>query len=671
MPDSFVQYESEFNDWIYSGYNGSKSETIEFIEHLFHRSEKPNLGDKELWPHQKEAILRVIFSYEIEKDILGNKYLLKIVTGGGKSLIIASIIAWLKYAYKENFDRFLIITPNLIVRDRLKDEFVRSQERDKTVFEIWSLTPDEDLNSRINATVLESGSGPQGTITADIIITNIQELYTSGTNTARNLAFIKDSYPRIAIFCDEAHNSVADEFTRVLSILKDNTKLRVDTTATPERADNTYPDSKLIYSFDITAAMEAPKPIIKNIIVFQPEARIVEITYTNAITNEKKKITEFDEKEWNEYERRIKPFQWIMDPAPMKMLISISLNALQRKKIDSNGKYKPLLFVVTMGIEEAKRAQKFLEDEFNIRTLLVTEESSEEDRLEARRIGSKDSPYDAVVSVFMLREGWDVAEVSVILLLRKILSPVYGQQIIGRGLRKINKKNPDPETLFVVDHPMMDHGWLWKLMNVSRIRQDLLPTDIIEEKDEELPPRFKFIQKLVNPEKFIRVKEPVANTDFQSKINEIRKRLSDEEVVSNWKDVLEQVKYGENDSVVITGVALESIKKKELGKKFGTEVIEPRSESLFQEQPESKITIEIFKGEVVSMAKSLIEENSLDMTATSKLYDAIMDHIIHKFFQDRSISEVSEEDLALVYRLLLDVRKTFTRGIIKGILSEG
>ncbi|MEM0134177.1 MAG: hypothetical protein QXU18_02965, partial [Thermoplasmatales archaeon] len=247
-----------------------------------------------------------------------------------------------------------------------------------------------------------------------------------------------------------------------------------------------YPDSKLIYSFDITAAMDSPFPVIKNIVVLQPEAHIVEITYTNTQTKERKKITDFTPEEIEQYEKRVKPFQWIMDPAPMKMLLSISVNALAQKKREAKEAYKPLLFVVTMGIEEAKMTKEFLEKEFNLKTLLVTEESDNKDREEAKKIGSFSSPYEAVVSVFMLREGWDVAQVSVVLLLRKISSPVFGQQIIGRGLRKIKKSSSDPEILFVVDHPKLDHNWLWKLMNVSRIRQDIFPGEEIGE--EEIPP---------------------------------------------------------------------------------------------------------------------------------------------------------------------------------------
>ena len=66
MPNLFVKYQSDYEDWKNSGYQGCKTETIEFIEHLLHRTEKS------LWPHQKEAILRIIYLYEIKKNELNN-----------------------------------------------------------------------------------------------------------------------------------------------------------------------------------------------------------------------------------------------------------------------------------------------------------------------------------------------------------------------------------------------------------------------------------------------------------------------------------------------------------------------------------------------------------------------------------------------------------------------
>ena len=665
MPDSFIRYENEFRDWVMSGYPGVKSETLEFIEHLLHRD-----SVLQLWGHQKEGILRVIYSYEIQNRALGDKYLLKIVTGGGKSLIIASIIAWLKFSYPANFEKFLIICPNLIVKDRLSKDFIRSQENNMmTVFEKWDITPDEVINKRLSATILESGGNPQNILNADVVITNIQELYTFGTNTFRNLDYLGKNVSKIAIFNDEAHNSVAPEFTNVLDRLVPITGLRLDTTATPERADGNYPDSKLIYSFDITAAMDSPHPVIKNIVVLQPESHIVEITYTNSQTKEQRKITEFTPEEMEEYAEGVKPFQWIMDPAPMKMMLSISINALSQKKREAGGSYKPLLFVVTMGIEEAKKTKEILEDEFNMKTLLVTEESDKNDRNAAKNIGSSESPYEAVVSVFMLREGWDVSEVSVILLLRKVASPVFGQQIIGRGLRKIRKGSSDPEILFVVDHPKLDHNWLWKLMNVSRIRQDILPNDEIGE--ESIPTRSQFIQKLVNPDNLILVKSPTVGPSFQSKLAKIRENLKNEDPVLNWREKLDEVNYDTLGSAEITAVMMDRLRKRSIGKKFGLEVEDSGKGQLFTGSSSYDLKAFDVTMEVANMVREMIEENAYDITQQEKLYNIVMDHICHKILNDNPLSSADSEKLKIIVRLMPEIKKSFTKGILKGILIEG
>src|SRR5207302_10876669 len=55
----------------------------------------------------------------------------------------------------------------------------------------------------------------------------------------------------------------------------------------------------------------------------------------------------------------------------------------------------------------------------------------------ARRVDQGDSPVNAIVSVLMLREGWDVQNVTVIVGLRPYTSKanILPEQTIGRGLR--------------------------------------------------------------------------------------------------------------------------------------------------------------------------------------------------------------------------------------------
>ncbi len=52
-------------------------------------------------------------------------------------------------------------------------------------------------------------------------------------------------------------------------------------------------------------------------------------------------------------------------------------------------------------------------------------------------IARVDSPYTAIVSVMMLKEGWDVRNVKVIVPLRPCDSRQLTEQLLGRGLRRM------------------------------------------------------------------------------------------------------------------------------------------------------------------------------------------------------------------------------------------
>src|SRR6266581_207832 len=106
------------------GYSGIKDETRDFIENLMGRSRS-----RKLWRHQEEAVLRAIYC----REVLGKKNILEnIVTGGGKTLIIACIVAWLRLAF--DLRKFLLLTPNLIVKDRLEIDFEGGK-----IFKEWQL----------------------------------------------------------------------------------------------------------------------------------------------------------------------------------------------------------------------------------------------------------------------------------------------------------------------------------------------------------------------------------------------------------------------------------------------------------------------------------------------------------------------------------------------------
>src|SRR5207253_4759968 len=122
------------------------------------------------------------------------------------------------------------------------------------------------------------------------------------------------------------------------------------------------------------------------------------------------------------------------------------------------------------------------------------------------RIAGKAEKVRAVVSVLMLREGWDVPAVSVILLLRKFSSRVYGQQVVGRGLR-LNQRGEDAqEFCAIVDHEKLDHKWLWELVG-AKVKTGIDQGDLFGV-EEDLPPKRKH-QLVVHPENVIEIPEPL------------------------------------------------------------------------------------------------------------------------------------------------------------------
>jgi len=656
MHNAFQDQERDFDDWVAEGFPGIKEESRHFLENLrkFDRSPK-------LWKNQIQGINHIVYAYEI----LGMKnVLLNIVTGGGKTAIIAGAIAWLKMSY--NISKFLIIVPNLIVRDRLEMDFT-----DKIVFKKFKFFPPElesQMLNELDLHTLESGHGPQGIMSSGIVLGNIQQLYTTNISGQRNLAFVSNYAPEIAIFNDEAHNTPAPEYNNVLSILSSKCKFRLDTTATPDRADGQTPDSDMIYQYDISQALE--DKIVKSIVVYEPEVKIVELTYTNPETGEKKIVTEL-EKEFKEAEQRIKPFQWILDPEPMKKQIALAMLRLQEQRRRANNRYKPILFVVTMSIREGERAQKVLKDTFNVNTLLVTEESDEQDRLSARNIGKIDSSYDAVVSVLMLREGWDVPEVSVILLLRKFSSPVYGQQVIGRGLRRIIRDSEESEILAVIDHPRLDHDWLWRLVAVSKIRQNVLPDEIFG--DEDLPEKAK-IQRLTKPENFIVIPSP----EYETKIDfdKAKKEIPEDQIEARWREMLESVEYDKN-VWLISRTKVESVRASQLDKTRNMEVdYDTASINRMSSGKNGKNNISLeelredFKAELLSIASNLLREAGFGGMKRGILYGVIMDHVISKIFKGKSLSEADRQDIEFALENSQEIQKSFSKSVVSGILKE-
>jgi len=339
MFNQFARYEQAFADWRRDGYPGVKPTTYKYIDCLSEPSDDQTARPGTLWAHQWEAFLRVIYCYEIlDKAELGkNGLLLNIVTGGGKTAVIAALIGWLRIAH--NVQKFLLLCPNLIVRDRLEDDFEGGKVfRARGLLPPWAHIRPEDFP----LTTLGTGKdgGWASLLSADVVVGNIHQFYQSNKSGESNLSALMNG-PDFALFNDEAHNSPAEEYEATLRRMMQKIVLRVDTTATPDRADGRNPESDMVYEYGVTDALA--DMVIKTPVVYQPDIKTVQLTYTDAKTGEKRRVEEID---WDEVDRLgLSATQWVTDDEPMRQQMAIALRRLdeqeRRAKITTRRRSRP------------------------------------------------------------------------------------------------------------------------------------------------------------------------------------------------------------------------------------------------------------------------------------------------------------------------------------------
>ncbi len=671
MFNRFARYEDAFRDWRRDGMPGLKADSYKYVEFLTSPDDDQAARPGTLWPHQWESFLRVVYAHEIlgKAEIGADGVLLNVVTGGGKTAVIAAVVAWLRVA--RGVQKFVMLCPNLIVRDRLEDDFEGGKVfKDRDLLPPWTVYRPEDF---ILTTL---GSGKEGgwasLLSASVVLGNIHQFYLSNKSGQSNLSALMNG-PEFALFNDEAHNSPAPEYDATLRRMREKVVLRVDTTATPDRADGQTPDSDMIYEYGVTDALA--DGIIKTPVVYQPDIKTVQLTYTDARTGERRKVEEID---WDEVDRLgLNATQWVTDDEPMRQQMAIALRRQEEQERRAKGRYQPILFVVAVCKADAEKAEQTLNKYFKLKTLLVTEDSDEADRQKARELGKQQrtaKPYKAVVSVLMLREGWDVPEVGVILLLLKFGSKVYGQQVIGRGLRRVRAKGvetTEPQVCAVVDHPKLEHQWLWDIFNAKK-RENVLLDDLFDETEDLPPPPPK--QELEKPQLVIDLPpvDPSAVDDGEFDVGDVS---PPPKPLEGWKEALEAIEY-DPTVVEITKVGIAGVVGQELGGR-GWKTIQSAPDASGPEgavaQVSDEAVREAVKAGLLEMAESLTVEAGYAATFKDRVYSALLHHVRAKFLNGSSLGLAERAEVDFAWKMLRQVQTKVgaVPGLIAGIIEHG
>ncbi|HSW61966.1 MAG TPA: DEAD/DEAH box helicase family protein [Dissulfurispiraceae bacterium] len=146
MFNKFSRYEDAFREWRRDGMPGLKADSYKYIEFLTSPDDEQSPRVGTLWSHQWEAFLRVVYAHEIlgKTEIGTDGLLLNIVTGGGKTAVIAGVVAWLRITH--SVQKFVMLCPNLIVRDRLEDDFQKGKVfKDRDLLPGWTAYQPDDF----------------------------------------------------------------------------------------------------------------------------------------------------------------------------------------------------------------------------------------------------------------------------------------------------------------------------------------------------------------------------------------------------------------------------------------------------------------------------------------------------------------------------------------------
>lgn len=379
------------------------------------------------------------------------RYAFKMATGSGKTVVIAMATVW-SYFHKRRVARspmstnFLLLAPNVIVYQRLEKDFASNQ-----IFYELPLVPPE-WKAEWNLNVILRGEDTEPGPSGNFFLTNIQQIYESRetewtpanaveallgrkpkdvTTQARSMLERVKSLRDLVVMNDEAHH-VHDEdlqwhktLIAIHEAIPTGISAWLDFSATPKDQNGTY-FPWIVTDYPLAQAVE--DRIVKAPLIVHRVKR----TDPDHVTKEN--VAEVYG-EW--------------------LLAAIERWKEHYKTYKSLGQ-KPVLFVMAEKNVFADQIGKWLVSGagFTEKEVLVihtdtageiTKKDLEVAREAARDIDLPDNKVKVIVSVLMLREGWDVRNVSVVLGLRPFTSEakILPEQAVGRGLRLMQDIGPD------------------------------------------------------------------------------------------------------------------------------------------------------------------------------------------------------------------------------------
>ena len=485
--------------WRDDNYQGASETSKSLLNFWFHQEHHVGQTKFSFFFSQREAVESIIYLYEVAKakdkyelmrfdssgrvsagmfDENWTRYVVKMATGSGKTKVMGLTLVWSYFHKLYETDsllskNFLVIAPNIIVLNRLRKDFDGLKMFLDEPFVPENGYADKDWKNDFQLTLHIQDELKPITESGNIFLTNIHRVFFNedpelsfedtflgvkpkpDADTSKGLDLGKvlrsDKIKDLVVLNDEAHHihdsslawfkSIEDISNKLKLKNSNGLSLQADYSATPKH-NNGAIFVQTICDYPLVEAIK--QNVVKSPVLPDEASR-----------------QKIQEKDSSDFVERYRDY------------IHLGYLEWEQQYEELKSQKTPILFIMTMSTKEADQAATFLESTYpkmkNSVLTIHTNNSGEisetatskkaKEELEKLRKAADDidkdySPYKAVVSVLMLREGWDVRNVSTVVGLRPFGadSKILPEQTIGRGLRKMFPLDT-PENLVVVGTP--------------------------------------------------------------------------------------------------------------------------------------------------------------------------------------------------------------------------
>ena len=495
--------------WRQAGYAGASATSISLLRWWFERDHLIEEGDGSLSPFryyfaQREAVESVIWLYDVRRardkfDLLRfdasgavssgmfdedwPRYVLKMATGAGKTKVLSLLLAWSFFHKLYETDstlsrNFLVIAPNIIVLDRLRADFDGLR-----IFFNDPVLPSNGHNGRNWRDDFQLTLHIQDDVrtvreTGNIFLTNIHRVFlgdvsdpsfedddlrdyfldpfgpkpVGGTTDSRtDLGEIVREVDELAVFNDEAHHIHDPRMAWFKSIQEIHHKmlqkdrrlaLQVDVTATP-RHDNGAIFVQTVSDYPLVEAIH--QNVVKHPVLPDAASRAKLQEATSALFTEK--YADYLQLGIEEWRKSYAEHAQLGKKAVLFVMVDDTRNC------DDVGAYLEKICPELQGAVLVIHTKN--NGEISEASSGKSKEELERLRKQSNTIDSLASPYKAIVSVLVLKEGWDVRNVTTVVGLRAYRAPsnILPEQTLGRGLRRMYFGTNARETVSVMGTP--------------------------------------------------------------------------------------------------------------------------------------------------------------------------------------------------------------------------